>query len=366
MVNSIKILGGGIAGLTAAINLKKADIDVELYERKPYCGKRTRDFQFLENWTFDEDALKMLNNMQIQTDFYIKPWYTQEFISPSGQSYVGTSIKPLMYLIKRGRQQGSLDMSLEAQALQHDIKFIYQSDTNPKNVDIVATGIRKPTFMATGIMFATEHPDRSVVIFDDNLSLHMYSYFIVNDNLGEIVSINPVQGKNHKQKLYQTIKRFEQALGIEIEPSGEIFSAPVSFYSSQSAQENKRRFTGEAAGFQDCLAGFGMLYAFKSGYFAAKSIIDGCDYDRLWQDDFLTPMRISARNRRIFEKLSNRGYETMIDVLNTDKPFIRKLLGGDDLRLILRKVYNYSIPQPLRSVLLTYQRRKKANNGIIW
>lgn len=357
-MDSIKILGGGIAGLTAAINLKMAGIDVELYERRPYCGKHTRDFQFLENWTFDEDALKMLNNMQIKTDFYIKPWYSQEIISPSGRSYAGTSIKPLMYLIKRGRQPGSLDMSLEAQAHQHDVKLIYQSDTNPKDVDIVATGFRRPTFMATGIMFAIEHPDRSVVVFDDNLSRQMYSYFIVNDNLGEIVSINPVQEKNQKQKLHQTIQRFEQELGIEIGPKGEIFSAPVSFFFSPSANENGRHIVGEAAGFQDCLAGFGMLYAFKSGYFAAKSIIEGSDYDRLWQDDFLTPMRVSVSNREIFETLSNRGYETVIDVLNTDNLFIRKLLGGNDLRLILKKVYTYSIPQPLRSVLQTYRRRK--------
>ena len=362
MTSGIKILGGGIAGLTAAINLKKAGIDVEVHERKPFCGKRTRDFQFIENWTFDEDALEMLNKMEIQTDFYVKPWFSQEIVSPTGRSYVGTSTKPLMYLIKRGRQRNSLDMLLEAQALQHNVELIYRSDINPENVDIVATGIRKPTFMATGIMFDIDHPDRSVVILDDDLSLHMYSYFIVNDNLGEIVSINPVDAKNHKQKLYQTIKRFEQVLGIEIESNGEMFSAPVSFYFSQSAKENNRLLTGEAAGFQDCLAGFGMLYAFKSGYFAAKSIIDGSDYDRLWQDDFLNPMRISARNRQIFEKLSNRGYETMIGVLNTDKPFMRKLLGGRDLSSILRKVYNYSIPQPLRSVLLTVQRRKAAHD----
>ncbi len=46
-MNTIKILGGGISGLTAAINLKCAGIDVEVYERKRFCGKRTGDFQFL-------------------------------------------------------------------------------------------------------------------------------------------------------------------------------------------------------------------------------------------------------------------------------------------------------------------------------
>jgi flavin-dependent dehydrogenase len=76
-MKSIRILGGGIAGLTAAINLKKVGVEVEVHERKDYCGKHTRDFQFLENWTFDEDALNILRSMHIKADNYIKPWYTQ-------------------------------------------------------------------------------------------------------------------------------------------------------------------------------------------------------------------------------------------------------------------------------------------------
>ena len=70
----IRILGGGIAGLTAAINLNKAGIAVEVHERKGYCGKHTSDFQFLENWTFDEDVLDLLRQMHIEADDYIKPW----------------------------------------------------------------------------------------------------------------------------------------------------------------------------------------------------------------------------------------------------------------------------------------------------
>ena len=48
-MKTVKILGGGIAGLTAAINLNQAGINVEVHERKGFCGKATRDFQFMEN-----------------------------------------------------------------------------------------------------------------------------------------------------------------------------------------------------------------------------------------------------------------------------------------------------------------------------
>ena len=347
----IKILGGGIAGLTAAIYLKQADLDVEVHERKHYCGKHSKDFQFLENWTFDEDALDILRNMHIQTDFFIKPWYTQEVFSPSGKKYVGTSRKPLMYLIKRGSQHGSLDRSLEKQAVRKNIPIVHKSELSIRDADIVATGIKKPTFIATGVRFAVELPDRSIVILDDTMSLKMYSYLIVNDNVGQIVSINPVQRGGHIDRLKQTIRRFEQILATKLDSGGRIFSAAVSFYFLRSAKVNDQYFVGEAAGFQDCLAGFGMMYAFKSGYFAAKSIIESCDYDRMWQEDFMKPMQNSIRNRRIFEKLSNPGFETMVDVLNSENNIIRKLLGGNDLRMILKKVYNYSIPKRLRPIL---------------
>ena len=354
-MDRIKIIGGGIAGLTAAINLKKAGLDVEVHERKHHCGKHTRDFQFLENWTFSEDALDMLDGMGIQTDFYIKPWYSQEIICPSGKKYVGTSRVPLMYLIKRGSQEGSLDRAIEKQALGEKITIIYNSKLSIKDANIVATGIRNPTFIATGVKFDIVHPDISIVLLDDNMSPKMYSYFIVNDNLGQIVSINPVQRGDHIERLGLTMSRFEQILATNIHSNGRRFSAAVNFYFLRSAKANNQYFVGEAAGFQDCLAGFGMMYAFKSGYFAAKSIIKSCDYDRMWQEDFMKPMQISLRNRRIFEKLSNRGYETMVDVLNSENKVIRKLLGGNDLRMILKKVYNYSVPKPLRPLLHQYR-----------
>ena len=75
-MKTITILGGGIAGLTAAINLKGAGIDVEVHERKKFCGKHTHDFQFLENWTFQKDALAILKDLNIQTDVDI------EFLHP--------------------------------------------------------------------------------------------------------------------------------------------------------------------------------------------------------------------------------------------------------------------------------------------
>ena len=76
-MNPIEILGGGIAGLTVAIHLKITGRDVEVHERKTFCGKTSNDLQFLENWTFDADAIEFLKRIKINLNFYIKPWYAQ-------------------------------------------------------------------------------------------------------------------------------------------------------------------------------------------------------------------------------------------------------------------------------------------------
>ena len=350
-MKTIKILGGGISGLTAAINLKYAGVDVEVYERKSFCGKHTHDFQFLENWTFEQDALDILRGLNIETNFYLKPWYTMELISPSLKSCLKRSSQPLMYLIKRGPLEDSFDHALELQATEAKIPIIYNSKLAVDDADIVATGIKKPSFIIMGITFPFDHPDKAITLFDDNLSFQIYSYFIVNDHIGEIASINPANRKDHKARFDLTVKRFEEILNFKVTTIKHRFAAPGSLYFLKNAKINSRYFIGEAAAFQDCFAGFGMLYAIKSGYHAAQSIIKNEDYNRRWRADMLKPLKASVVNRRLFERLSNEGYEKLIDMLNSQNPLIVKLLGGDDLQFILKKLYNHSLSYLLRPVV---------------
>ena len=350
-MKTIRILGGGLSGLTAAINLKHAGVDVEVHERKRFCGKHTNDFQFLENWTFDDDALAILQHLNIQTDFYIKPWHSLEFISPSLNRCLKKSSQPLMYLVKRGPLEGAIDHAVQKQATDAGIPIIFKSKLNAADADIVATGIKKPSFFVTGITFPFDHPDKAITLFDDRLSLGIYSYFIVNDNLGEIASINPADRKDHKARFDLTVKRFEDILNFKVTTITYRFAASGSLNFLKQAKINNQCFIGEAAAFQDCLAGFGMMYAFKSGYHAAQSIIRNEDYDRLWQADMLKPMAVSRTNRFLFERLSNDGYEKLVRMLDSQNSVVLKLLGGDDLQHILKKIYNHSLSYFLRPLV---------------
>jgi hypothetical protein len=101
--------------------------------------------------------------------------------------YFGTSKKPITYLVKRGRSKDSIDRSIESQCLQLGIKLLFNSKLKAQEADIIATGIKKPNFIATSVMFPCEHEYRSVLIFDDCLSKEFYSYFVVNDNVGVLL-----------------------------------------------------------------------------------------------------------------------------------------------------------------------------------
>lgn len=350
-MKTIRILGGGLSGLTAAINLKRAGVDVEVHERKRFCGKHTSDFQFLENWTFKDDALAILQNLNIKTDFYIKPWHSLELISPSLKKCLKRSSQPLMYLVKRGPLEDSIDHALQKQAQDADIPIIFKSKLNADDADIVATGRHKPTFMIMGITFPFDHPDKAITLFDDNLSLKIYSYCIINDNIVEIASVNPADLTDHKARFDLAVRRFEEILNFKVTTVTSRFAAPGSMYFLKQAKINNQYLIGEAAAFQDCLCGFGMMYALKSGYYAAQSIIKNDDYDRLWQADMLKPMEVSRTNRFLFERLSNDGYEKLVRMLDSPNSVIVKLLGGEDLQHILKKLYNHSLSYFLRPLV---------------
>lgn len=339
-MEKIKILGGGISGLTAAINLKRAGMDVEVHERKGFCGKQIKDFQFLENWTADDDTLDTLRAMNIETDFYFKPWYSQEILGATLEKFIGKSTKPLMYLVKRGQTEGSIDRALQRQAEKNKIKIFYQSTLNRREADIIATGLKEPTFVLKGIKFKFDHPDKSIVLLDNNLSSRCYSYFIVNDGVGEIACANPNGFRDLEVRLDRTLKKFESILKTKIEKIEERFSSVVNFGFLKKAKVKGQYFVGEAAGFQDQLAAFGMVYAFKSGYYAAKSIIEGSDYDRLWKEDFLKQLRISSKNRDIYNRLANDDFERFVAIMKSRNPMVRYLRGGDDFQLVMKRLYN--------------------------
>lgn len=75
-----------------------------------------------------------------------------------------------------------------------------------------------------------------------------------------------------------------------------------------SALSGMHPMAEEEAGFQDALFGFGMRHAIRSGVLAARSLLEGRDYNALWRESLGPFVRTSIVNRALYSLLGNAGY----------------------------------------------------------
>jgi len=113
------------------------------------------------------------------------------------------------------------------------------------------------------------------------------------------------------------------------------------FHIPRSAYSGVHPLVGEQAGFQDTLWGFGIRLSLMSGVLAARSILNGGNYDTLWQRELLPQMLSAVVNRALYSLLGNRGYRW----------FLRRCSHWQNLRTGLYSLYR---PMLLKQWLLPW------------
>lgn len=310
----ITIAGAGLAGLTAAINLAKAGYKVTVFEKEKEVGaRRIGDFQYLENWTSPTDVLQDLKNLNLEINFWTEVFEKVTLYGPGLRSkftFIPTS--PLAYWVKRGAKGPTIDQGFLKQAQKAGVKIVFNRPASEKEVDIVATGTSRVSGLARGCVFKTDRPGCALVIVDDNLCPKAYSYLQIKKGEGVIVTGMATNFDRAEEYLEKTIHAFQKIISVKINKPRN-FTHPVGFKGpGKTAIRNGKIYIGEAAGFQDALAGFGMVYAVRSGFLAAKSIVEDRDFDQLWQEDFGALLNTSLVNRMVYEILENRVTLTLL------------------------------------------------------
>ena len=210
-------------------------------------------------------------------------------------------------MVKRGISDASLDNGLAQQAIEAGVQLVFKKVMPKDEVDIVATGPRGARVIAAGITFQTDHRDYAYAMIGGNLAPQGYTYLLVSDGLGTIATVAfSAFGRIH-ECLEGTIQTYRELLGIAIEDPKR-WGGYGNFGVPCSGIEDGRIYVGEAAGFQDFLFGFGIRSAMISGSLAARSLIQGVDYDRLWKAHFLTIMKTSQANRLVYGGLGTLAY----------------------------------------------------------
>jgi len=316
---TIHIIGAGPAGLAAAINLARAGYEAIVHEKYDDVGNRfNNDFQGIENWSSKEDAITFLKKLGIQINFFCAPYQNGYFYGPNLKGVEIKASRPLFYLIERGSGMGAFDQGLKAQALAAGVQFKWNDDVQklPGARTIVSTGPKAADVIAKGIIFKTSHPDGYYGFLDDHVAPKGYAYLLINDEKATFATCIFEDFRNSLNYFERALKMMQKTVDIDIEDPVPFGGYGNFFLPSARRKTDKALYVGESAGFQDALWGFGIRYALLSGYLAAKSIIDGEDYDQLTSQYILPSQKASLANRLVFDRLGNWGYKRMLERVN--------------------------------------------------
>jgi len=312
----IKIAGAGLAGLTAAINLAKAGFEVEVHEKCSKIGDHYKENpQMLPNWFYKEDVIEELERCNVKIKWLNRINEVRVYLPRQEIVFYGEKT-PVGYTVLRGGEN-SFEKDLARQAVEAGAMIITDSPVNVRkeNFDIIATGLGKPITVGYGRVYKGEfNPEKAKVFFDPSLTPTVgYCYLFPHSQNVVTVKISRLIGEEGVN-IRENFEKFkEKFLKDEIKEKNFLyeFGSLRSFDIPKSAIINNSLIIGEAAGFQDELFRFGMRYAILSGYFAAKSIIEGLNYDNLWQGRFMKEFQRTGKTKKIFVDLKKQGFNVL-------------------------------------------------------
>jgi len=302
-VGTVHVVGAGPAGLTAAITLARAGLRPVVFERNPGVGGRfTGDFQGFENWSTQEDVLNGLAALGLRVNFKTGAFRRVAFYGPDGRKRELAASRPVFYLVRRGDVPGSLDRGLLEQALEAGVEVRWRTPLRrTQGPTIVATGPRFGDALCVGYTFTTRLPDQAHAILSDRLAPLGYSYLLIHEGHGTVVSCQFAELREWRAHLERTVEAFGRLVpGLRLE-GARPFSGYGNVFSPPRLVHGRRLYVGEAAGLQDALWGFGLRYALVSGQLAARSLITGEDYPTLVSRRLLPRLRTGMENRALLE-----------------------------------------------------------------
>lgn len=330
-MKKVQISGAGPAGLSSGINLAKAGYEVDIFEKSSEVGSKFHgDFQGLENWPDNEDVLELFKKMNIDINFKYNPFKELKIVNKS-KIWDFKCKRPAFYLVKRGSKEKTLDQALKSQAMDSGVN-IYFKETIPENEsDIVATGPIKSEICAAakGITFKTSTPNLAVGLVNNSAAINGYSYLLIADGQGCMATVLFHDFKNANSYFEKTKRIFNNKFNLDLKEV-RYMGGIGSFSTRNIFRKGKTLYVGEAAGIQDFLWGFGIKSAVMSGYLAARSIINGENYEKSAESYFKGKTRASLVNRYLWERFSFLDYSFIVN----------RIHGADDSLKFLNYFYN--------------------------
>jgi len=327
-MSPVRIAGAGPSGLAAAIVLARAGRGVEVHEAKSDVGTRfIGDLQIIESSSERESVPAFLDRIGIARNFYFRPANWATFYDANGNARKITSDEPYGWFIRRGAEESTLDRGLLAQARELGVSVVFNSRLAPENADIVATGPASPDGLAREMTWHTSDAERVDVFFNHLLSPGGYSYLFILDGIATFGCAIVADFKKIDEYFEHSLAAAQRLHAFAIPTETRNGYSYMNFHLKSEATKNGARYVGEAAGFQDYLFGLGIRYALTSGWLAARSILEGRDFDELWKHELAAKQETSLVNRFLYEAGGNTGLSMFVRQAAKAKDF-RGYLSG--------------------------------------
>lgn len=315
----VKILGTGLAGLTAAVKLAAAGEKVVVFERAKRVGVRfPESVQAIRNYETKKDKLEEYSGFGLRFKHFHPVYKIRKYAPSLEYNTTFSNGQPLFYTFKRGTASSeSIDSQLAAQAEELGARIFTQKQESIKSADVIATG---PLF-TNGVGYETHYVDADaegmIHFFSDNDSAPQGYACVLpygkNEATVLITSFDPLVFNRIKeyhdfilennpivQKIVENASRVSETRGFGY------YNVP------ETAFIKGKYFVGEVAGFVDAARGFGVDYAITSAVCAAKAIVEKTDYDVLWKNAFEEELIHSFKRRLAYQFLTNQDYEEMV------------------------------------------------------
>ena len=358
----IVIIGGGLAGLTAALHLSREQYSILVIEKQPYpnhkvCGEYLSNEikPYLQSLGITLPAPVNITTLQLSTQN-------------------GVSLTAELPLGGMGISRYALDNALYKQALEKEVAFVFEKVTRVvfnKN-RFNATTAAGVTYKA-GIVIGAYGKRSGIDKFLDREFIHRRSpwlgvkaHYNLSDFPDEIVALHNFEGgyaglsKTEKGNInfcylvnyksfnrYNEIKHFNNKvlcknpfLKTFLETATPVFEAPITIaqisFEPKSAVENHMLMCGDTAGLIHPLCGNGMAMAIHSAKIAAEHIIEyfnsadrsrqvlESNYAKRWEGTFNKRL---ANGRRLQRLLMQPLLANSLVRLAVNSPFVlRKVI----------------------------------------
>lgn len=303
MAPAVRILGAGLSGLSAAINLASNGISVVVLEKRNSVGMQiSPNFQVLHS--DGKTPEQYLAGLNLRPSFRRLELQKAYFSTESRD--LDLNLRRKVYFIQRGGVD-SLEQGLYRQAVELGVEFKFNQNAREIETDVIAHGPRRLDAIAYGEVYEcdTFNPKHFFMMYDDRYSPRgWYLYAVPYDGKLAVVNCASQPHVSEVKKLFKKAvaekKLLRDAVGGR-KPCGSIGGFGNAFI-PKTAFRDGRYYVGEAAGFQDPFRGFGMKYALESGRLAAEAILKKTDYDTLWKRQFMPQSKLDY-SRRLFMSL---------------------------------------------------------------